>query len=112
MTVRLSTYGKKKMRDYAIDADIIKNILRCSGVTRVDWRISASRKGFHFRWTCTKRNCRMCARIERLNDDPSHYLRDRKRAPHQRRVLWDAKGSRHAGAWHTVVVAPSKHYTP
>ena len=103
MTVRLSAYGKKKMRDYAIDADIVKNIMQCPGVSRVDWRISSSRKGFHFRWKCNKKNCRLCAHIERSLDDPSRYTRDLKRQPHQRRVLWDRKGSRHAGTWHTII---------
>lgn len=88
--------------NYEIDLDIIKQIFYCHSVTSIQWRISSSGHGFHFRWTCNKTRCQHCSLIEKKLDDPKRYQHDLKRAKHQRRILWDRKGGRKAKQWHTI----------
>lgn len=90
------------MTDYSIDLDIIKQIFECKGVTRVDYRLSSSGKGFHFLWSCGKRTCKKCGAIERLLDDKARYRHDTRRPNPHRRILWDRKGGRKAGPWKFV----------
>lgn len=91
------------MRKYSIDLDLIKTILFCKGVNRVDYRLSSSGRGFHFIWTCSKRSCQHCAKIEKDFDDPKRYAHDLQRPKPHRRILWGFKGNRKAGTWKTVL---------
>lgn len=90
------------MKEFSIDLDILKLIFYCPTVIDLQWRISASGKGFHFRWTCTKARCKHCSRIEKEFDDPNRFRRDKKRKSYRARVLWDSKGGRLAGPWRKV----------
>lgn len=91
------------MSDWTIDLDLPKGIFHCRGVKEVQWRVSCSGKGFHLRWTCSKTPCKLCDSIEWKYDDTLRHLRDKTyRKPYQRRVLWDRKGTRKAGPWHTI----------
>ncbi len=91
------------MKDYSIDLDLIKQIFQCKGVTRVDYRLSSSRQGFHFLWTCNKKRCTHCSAIEELFDDPKRYRHDLQRPRAHRRILWQSKGGNKAGQWKTVL---------
>lgn len=86
-------------RDYSIDLDLGKMILACPGVKEVLYRLSASGRGFHFRWTCSKRWCKHCSRIEKEYDDVHRYRHDQQRPKANRRILWDKKGNRRAAEW-------------
>jgi len=90
------------MKEYSIDFDIIKEIFHCKGVNRVDYRLSSSGQAFHFIWTCIKRTCKHCRRLERKLDDPVRYNHDQHRPAHHRRILWDSKGGKKAGPWKSV----------
>lgn len=90
------------MKEYSIDLDIIKQIFTCSGVDRVEWRLSGSGRGFHFIWSCHKRSCKACTEMERLLDDKKRYAHDLRRPKHHRRILWGNKGGRKAGPWKSV----------
>lgn len=90
------------MREYNVDLDLMKHALFCRGVRAVAWRLSASGRAMHIRWECSKRSCRHCAKLEKRFDDPRRWKRDRKRPAHRRRILWDSKGGRRAGPWHTI----------
>lgn len=102
------------MRRYTIDFDIFKMLRRCPAVERGDtcgelpiqWRLSPNRGGFHFVWWCPKKRCKICSRIEHKFDDPLRYRRDKNRPPEERRVLWQSKGGRKAGKWHSVNLLP------
>jgi hypothetical protein len=90
-------------RDYSIDLDVMKQILYCKGVKKLDWRISASGRGLHIIWTCSKRTCKRCSLLERQFDDPKRYNHDQRRPRHHRRILWGIKGGRKAGPWKTIL---------
>lgn len=90
------------MKSYSIDFDLPKHILRCQGVNHVNYRLSASGKGFHFQWFCRKKHCKACSAIEQRFDDRKRYSHDRKRKPRERRILWDVKGGRRASLWETI----------
>ncbi len=87
------------MPEYSIDFDLPKHILSCEGVKEVFFRISASGRGFHFLWRCSKLRCKSCSELERKFDDQCRYNHDQKRPKHHRRILWDSKGGQKAGDW-------------
>ena len=91
-----------EMKYYSIDFDILKMILACEGVEYVDYRLSASKKGFHYAWNCSKRTCRRCSKIEQRFDDEKRYSHDKRRPYGHRRILWGIKGGHKAGSWKRV----------
>lgn len=104
----LSTLARSKKtkwsNEFTVDLDIFKIIFRtCPYVKSLHWRISANRGGFHFKWNCNRnRRCRRCEVLRSMFDDPIRNSLDRRRPIHHRNVLWDQKGKRKSGPWHTI----------
>lgn len=85
---------------YTVDLDAFKPIAR--HVLFVEWRVSSSGLGFHFRWACPRRVCRRCKALEKNLNDSRRQEIDAKRPKRNRGVLFDRKGSKFAGQWHSV----------
>lgn len=66
------------------------------------WRVSAGRRGSHWKWFCPIPGCRRCRHLQYNWDDRKRIRHDRKRPSYTRNVLWDRKGKRQAGPWHEI----------
>jgi hypothetical protein len=85
---------------FTIDLDIFRSIKECPGVHDIRFRQSASGGGFHFMWSCRRRNCVSCRNLRKRFDDPARLKRDTMRGDSAlTNILWDVKHGKRAGRW-------------
>jgi len=84
------------MKENTVDLDglkwsivrlILKEIKSCKYCQKIEYRKSASKKGWHIKILCSK-NCDKC---RRLFDDSTRYKADKNRDFFGDNVLWDKK---------------------
>lgn len=87
---------------------VIKEIKKCKYISDIKWRYSASQRGFHIKFWCSKN----CCKCRKLYDDEMRIKADlTNREERERNILWDKKSYKtnegkvifkKAGRWNPV----------